>query len=464
MLTNTSFNSPVTPLNLPALEAIETMTGYVPDEVRDQILTAPLSDDLSGLRVLANRLWIPDGWAEIRKPKQEIGEYVESYGFKVPKRYESLEEAMSAVQSGITVYMRSEHPREYDGFSGLLRTYGLQQNRIHDRYFPHESQTFKRIFQGMDFEDVEHEAKWDDIRRLPMQRYLRLSRMDEGEFYDDMAFSYWEYIPGKNITVVADDSIEERYHITVFGNNNTDGGIYLPNGQSLIEQPKEYSDHLDLLDPNARASIIDAYEQIRKLPRFSPRICPIMELQLDDNGAIWFLQYHKARPFRQAPETLSPDDYPEAEGWHKADTVRGALGTFVTLKTALRYPTPRSGPNYIPDETEEASFDFHYDVGFSEFIARNRIAYLSQKGSQRQYFDMADGAHELRNRWFKTHGALALGKQVYENLLSSEQHKSLSQLIRQGQMARFVLDIASDGRTGFVRLTPDAEQPLQTAK
>ena len=51
------FEYPNAPLNLPALEALELMTGQTAsDEIRQQILAAPFNDDLSGLRLMARQI------------------------------------------------------------------------------------------------------------------------------------------------------------------------------------------------------------------------------------------------------------------------------------------------------------------------------------------------------------------------------------------------------------------------
>jgi len=462
--------APNAPLNIPALEALESMTGFVPEDMRQQILTAPLTDDLSGLREIGLRMVDADNWEGIKQPKQEIGDYVEACGFKVPRRYGSFDGAMQAVNGGATVLMRSEHPQEYAGFSGLLRTYRLnteeiEQQKIAKYYLQpgDRSMAARYIASGLPLEDVEFKVQEDSFESLPLTRYLSLSGQSENDFVRDLSYSFWEYIPGKNVAVVADDAIPDRYHITTMGKKEFGGGIYLPDGIEEAEYPKEYPAQKDPLDAATRAALIETYEAIRQLPRFAARNCPIMEMQLGEDGTIWFLQYHKARPFRPTSERLDPSDYPAKDGWFKAEAVRGALGSFVTLQTALWYtvhPRRASMPGYVPGPSEEASFDLHYDTGLTEYISPRRIAYLSNKSYQRTYLDMSDGCHEVRSRWFKPHAALSIGKAAYEAMLPKDGRDKLSEGVHnQYKMGGFVLDYASDGLRGYVRSNPDAKQP-----
>lgn len=467
-LMSVEFSSPNLPLNIPALEALIAMAGHVPQELEQQILSAPLSDDLSGLREMAYRLQEPDEWRGVAQPKQEIGDYVESQGFNVPKRYRSFEEALHAVGRGKTILMRSEHPQEYDGFSGLLHSHVISQDDIDTKREP----VHKFISQGLAEDDFVWSMQREDMDWQPIERYLKLTQQDPQDFMEHMSYSFWEYVRGTNIMVVADDSIADRYHMTAITVDMAKGGSsgrggWITNSDG-IETPydKQFTNIKDHLDPATRATLIELYEAIRTLPRFASRQCPVMELQIGDDGIIYFLQYHKARSFRPSPIRLSPDDYSAAEGWHKADAVRGALGSLVTLKTALWYPSPNSRlatvPTYMPSGREEASFDFHFDIGLTEYASPNRIAYFASKGRQMTYLDMADGAHEVRSRWFKPHGALSLPRPVLRQLISEEKQKEASNAVRlERKTAEFVIDVASDGLKGFVRLNPDAEhQPI----
>jgi hypothetical protein len=210
------------------------------------------------------------------------------------------------------------------------------------------------------------------------------------------------------------------------------------------------------------ARLIAEYEQIRVLPRFSQRQCPIMEMQLGDDGAIWFLQYHKARPLRPLTDRLDATDYPVEEGWLKAQAVRGALGRFVTLQTAIWYPDGYrpTHQHRVGADPEDASFDKqHVDFGLTEYLVRRRTASFSATGARDFYCGMADAHHELRSRWHKPAGSMTIGEHGYKGLFASIDMGGVKKKIRDGQMARFAIDTASDGLSGFVRLNPEKDQP-----
>lgn len=453
------FDYPNAPLSLHALEAIESMTGgLAPDDIRQQILAAPYSDDLSGLRLMANQIVEVDPceWGACPQPKKMIGEYVEKSGFSVPKRYESLGDALGAVQQGATIVMRSEHPLEYDTFSGLLDSYRLNTEALSRE----DKEFIKAINSGASEEDVLFIAKHEGLTQVPIKRYLELTGKSFSDYQKEMSFSFWEYVPGRNIAVVADDAIDGRYHITSYGMDGRGGALggIFNNGGEPFNTNDAAADSLSKdLSPHSISQLISTYEDIRSLPDFNQRQCPIMELQLGDDGTIWFLQYHKARPFRPHGDTLDPLDYPAQEGWLKAEAVRGAIGRFVMLRTAIWYPE-----GYKPSsDGDDASFDMHYDVGLSEFLARQRAAYFSQHSARNLYHNMADGSHELRSRWFKPNGSLTIGRAAYNQLIPEDKKDTLANLVfREDIMARFAIDVASDGLTGYVRLNPDTEQPI----
>lgn len=452
-----NFASPNSPLNVPALETLEAMTGFVPNEIRDQILGAPFDDDLSGLRLMSQRFQEPDKWRGTLQPKNDIANYVEAHGVKVPRRILTLDEALYEAQHGSAVVFRSEHPQEYDHYSGLLRSYSLNDGTPGNNY----ADFMELIGNSLTEDEILPALISQNLNRRPIQRYLQLTGQSEDQFSEDISFSYWQYIKGKNITVVADDVIAGRYHLTCIGDKVIGGGIFNEGGQPFNDSDTSIDSMSRILPSNKIAEIIATYEKVRALPRFPERQCPIMEMQVDEtdeNGDIYFLQYHKARPFRPFRDRLDAADYSEKEGWLKAQAVRGALGSFVTLNTALWYPD-----SFKPDisEPEQASFDLHHDTGLSEALSRRRIAYLSMSNAREQYINMADGAHELRSRWFKPFAGLALGGNNFRQLIPEESSNRLAeQIYVEGKMGRYVIDLASDGLNGYVRLSPDSDQPV----
>ncbi len=113
---------------------------------------------------------------------------------------------------------------------------------------------------------------------------------------------------------------------------------------------------------------------------------------------------------------------------------------------------------------EEASFDFHYDIGLTEFASPDRVAHITSRSCRAVYAGMADGGHEVRSRWFKPSSALSLGKASYEAMIPKDVKEKLAKIVMdEDSMGRIVLDFASDGLKGYVRLNPDTkEQPVMT--
>ncbi len=266
------------PLNVPLLEALELMCGFVPEDIREQILSADLHDDLSGLREIARKQSDSDDWGDIVQPKLEIGNYVETHGINVPKRYETLDEALHAAKQGQKVILRSEHPQEYDRFSGLLESVVVDREGAEeiggliDRGLP-EHIAFMNYHNGF--------GSW------PIERFLHLSGQNPGDFYQELTYSFWEYIPGTNIMVVADDAIADRYHITAINFDKGEAGGWVGN-QEGIDEPGSLSGQLsdNLLDQGTKVALVKQYEKVRNLPKFSTRQCPIMEFQQADDGTV----------------------------------------------------------------------------------------------------------------------------------------------------------------------------------
>lgn len=71
----------------------------------------------------------PDYYTEHppHQPKREIAEYVRSQDILVPEIYDSLK---TALQSGNPFIVRSEHPQDYAGASGLVSSHIVSPDSI----------------------------------------------------------------------------------------------------------------------------------------------------------------------------------------------------------------------------------------------------------------------------------------------------------------------------------------------
>ena len=130
--------------------------------------------------------------ALLGKPKATIADYVERNKILVPRRFATLDDALA---SGVPIIARSEHPQDYDGVSGLLHSPVIMPGDRID-----EGQVIKKIL--------------DAYRNI--RRYCELMGFSETQFSNEVSVSFWEKLPGANISLAADSSIPGRYHIFVF--------------------------------------------------------------------------------------------------------------------------------------------------------------------------------------------------------------------------------------------------------
>ncbi|MDB5169700.1 MAG: hypothetical protein JWN82_96 [Candidatus Saccharibacteria bacterium] len=437
------------------------------------------------------RNWTPDDPANLQ-PKLQIGNYVESAGFAVPLRFETFDDALDSVRHGGAIIVRSESPYDYSGPSGLLSSHVISSESIVagkrlQSFFPSLPDEQGLVmgeaailpFRGTDkagagIHDLQEIIIGKSLERQPAETLKLLSRLNLHEpaakrymevtqdrrLLDsaESCFSFWEYIPGTNVTLVADDVMSNNYHLV--GSNRIDlqqfGAIV--NGEGSV---KRYTSLAPLLaNQHALEDMVRVYEGIRELPPFTPGDCPLMELQVDAKGHIWFLQYHKGRQYRPAPAELSEDDYPTSEGWIRLDAVRGAIGALTTVKAAVSYPPGYGTGRFSPlPLTEEASLGFKHDSGLHEALAHRRTAYVSGRGFAGVYDGMSNG-HELASQWFKPQVSVAYDA-TRHNIIPAPLHNAMAEITARGDhMARVALDLATDGREGFLRLNPDIEQPI----
>jgi|GEM_PF-1190740 hypothetical protein len=264
------------------------------------------------------------------KPKLTIGDYVESAGIPglyVPRRYATFRTAKREVENGGTVLFRNEHECEYDGPSGLGRSIKIDSDGLKNIKMPKK---------GND----EHEIlRITFSAHLGYSLYCELMGIDFTKFSKNFTFSYWEYIPGTNVTVVADSSIADRYHVMIDGK--------IKHYYAIVEGGKIAYDFSDYVSQNSNMNpltpemaeaairITAVYEQIRNLGNFNPLQCPIMEFKIGNDGKDYFLQYHRTRDFCQSTFTL---DDPKP-GWIETIFARGATPTSEgrIVRTGLKY-------------------------------------------------------------------------------------------------------------------------------
>lgn len=318
-----------------------------------------------------------------RQPKKEIADYVSSEGLLVPQRFQSLKAALA---SELPFIVRSEHPQDYDGVSGLLQSMAVK------------SAQKRSALMQMSQDDVEQQLSGE---HRGLNVYCFLTDTSFEEFVRDVSYSYWELIGGQNRSVVADSAIAGRYHIFTSGQSlesppyTVNNYTVWENGGILISVPYP-------LEPEfvrGLPKIVDFYEQVRHLPRFNPNHCPLIEAQTD-NGQIYFLQYLRTQDFEKP--TFSLDRDPEIDET-EALLVRGATpaeGKIYKTRGGLLKGTEVEIKGECNLDQMEASFRIHWSLLYEEFMCRRRQAEFIAKNLD----DVAVEAthdHPMKSELFK---------------------------------------------------------------
>lgn len=375
------------------------------------------------------------------QPKRVVGDYVASQGILVPRRFGDFEEAQFAAESGSLVIARSEHPDEYSGPSG----------RGDSSYFEVGKDGVMK---------PRHYEREEDPARLYRHHIVTSGEEEPNSYASKVSESYWEGIPGVNVTCVADDAVEGRYHLFGFRYKNHDGSMptmyagAITEADGSIQRITETGKGADRLTTRFK-EVIDFYNKVRGLDRFNPDHCPIMEVQLSDiDDQLYFLQYHRSRDAAPVPQQLDASNYDPREGWFKADAVRGAYLGGRALQLAMWYRGVRSGNvnawgMQFPEDGSTSG-----DISFwtlDEVIARQRIAQLMSTSFNREY-DKIAANHGPRSRMFKPQVSMLTNPPERYDYIPEELSKEALILgVRENKEVRIKTDVVSDGRDGFFR-------------
>lgn len=195
------------------------------------------------------------------QPKRAIADYVEQSGILVPRRFGSLKEARA---SGLPIIARSEHPQDYAGASGILKSPWL------------DSDNDKSYMNLQSEEELKEKAL---VNSWKYELFCRFSGYDKDKFKQEVSFSFWELFKGRgrySRAVIADSAIPGRHHIISYGSSKDFGRTvsYIIAEQNTILTEYGRSDvelHAGL------PALLETYERVRHLERFDPNHCPIME-------------------------------------------------------------------------------------------------------------------------------------------------------------------------------------------
>ena len=364
------------------------------------------------------------------QPKRTIADYVEQNGILVPHRFDSLVEARR-IKKGII--LRSEHPQDYAGVSGLLESPKL--SRKHPSYRGVESlDEVKEIF----FQDQEKHHN-------PLYiQYCELLGIAPEEFRAETSFSIWQHITGLNRVISADSSVSGRYHLLSF---DFRPNAHAARGYSIWDNGKLETKFSWLIpeDESDAKRLIADYEAVRNLDRFDSQHCPIMEFQTVDEKN-YFLQYHRGRDFQPTSFVL---DRNVADGEIEVDLVRGAtIPQGVDLNTTiLREGYMRDlGKEKLP-ETEDSSLSCQ-KTAYDRIMFRRRKFQPFYSNNTEWTFNKLSAEHYARDSLFKPEISGVVDERY---LLSGTEHEAMIKEARKtGERQSLRFHLVSDGRKAFL--------------
>jgi hypothetical protein len=347
----------------------------------------------------------------------------------VPSRFDSLAEARKSHRG---IFLRSEHPQEYVGVSGLLDSFGLSNSHFAVKGSANVEEAKQRYFE-----------KEDDTTGTPKyKQYCKFLGLDEDNFRQQTSFSIWEALGGENRTVIADSAIPNRYHVMTFRDKK---GNHLYN-YAIVENGNLAQEFVMPLPEEIReglGDLVETYEQVRHLDRFDSNHCPIMEFPTV-NGKNYFLQYHRARDFSPIDFSL---ERALQDGEVEVQFVRGATSKDGMDCKVTVYYAGQSTWDFNPD-IEDGSYDLHYNFVFSELRVRDRkVQMIASKDFK---FDLMKFVvdHLPRSKLFKPQVSIIHN---IEDVMNGESVSDFYERTKEGKNAYVDLNIVSDGRKAFVR-------------
>lgn len=390
-----------------------------------------------------------------RQPKAEIADYMERNGFAVPIRYASLKKALASKKPFV---VRSEHPQDYDGASGILDSLFVTYQAIArctniylgdplnwEDYFKRGGSYDKPHMTGrilVKIRQMAQEEAEENLTRLSSKerrRYCHYAGLPEEEFTSQVSYSYWEMLPGLNRTVVADNAIENRHHIFTVKHTAPSGfPLDSHNNHFIVEEGKVVQGKpLDLPEDSTENIIllVESYEAIRRLSRFPQNNCPIMELQ-STRGKHYVLQYQKGRDFIKSQFELSRPPLPDEI---EAFFVRGAtMPEDLPIEVKIDYGAK------LPDSPCEAVLDYVSDKMYLETVVGKRKLQLIHTPGRDTFFH-EDKGHMPRSRLLKP-----LISAVFEYPLLQRFRQDLK-YTRDNPVPSMKVRFISDGRRAYMR-------------
>lgn len=378
------------------------------------------------------------------QPKKTIADYVESQGISVPKRFNSLKEARKSHKA---IILRSEHTQDYDGVSGLLKSYKLsdkQEIGLPPNCFgPRGISTINEVKK----EWIKFIEKYKTYKQI--KSYCELLEYDEKQFKEEVSFSIWERIGGYERKIIADSSIANRHHITTYFRDNKSHF----NNYAVVESGEIIKEYLTPLTKELRKGmnhLIGMYESVRRLENFDSNHCPIVEAKTLD-GKNYFLQYHISRDFKEVDFVINRKPTKKE---FEVSFVRGATSKEgMDCKVTIFY-AERRGKGWGPIDTkeEDGSYDLHHSRVFSEVNVRKRKIQLEdcdKNGTLESIFRKLLDGHLEFSKLFKPEVSV-INKLDY--LISESEFSMAARISMEESKNQYIdLHVISDGRKAYIK-------------
>lgn len=254
-------------------------------------------------------------------PKEVIGAYVLQQGIDVPliDRYGNRQEWEEALDQGVAM-ARSDMEQDYQGYSGLLSSKVLA-----DQLYPYDfgasdaarDDIGEAIARNLRNGELDVTSYMETFFWNKEMNYTRDSMQKLGARAIDFGApqaSSWRYIPGMNLTVFRDPSLDGIYHVKTKPEQSYIMGHSVSaahGGQISYERSGR---------PVPVSQMIDFYETIRSLPMFDVMQAPVIEMQMDEEGEFHFLQYLKTG---HIVSPVDPFELPKGDSLIRTSNVRG---------------------------------------------------------------------------------------------------------------------------------------------
>ena len=218
-----------------------------------------------------------------------------AHGIRIPQMFATFEKARDFVlKKDGKLILRTEHPLEREGLSGLNMSHRVS---LEDVVRHEERGGLFASFRGFDADLHNYMMREWHKKHGSAKYYCEWNGISIDDYVAGLVHSYWEYVSGYNIYVVADPVVNNRYrlfagwkqmikdreqHVTSY--DTFDGTTKLTSGNTSATVLNKLDDILRL------------YNKVREL--FGEEMCWVVEMQLAANGELYFLQRSTGKSFR----------------------------------------------------------------------------------------------------------------------------------------------------------------------